>query len=207
MLSMQNERSDATNGNRPTREVIVEHALDSFSEIGYEGTSIRAIAALAGIQPASIYAHFPSKEALLWGIIDRMQTTMMERARQQIDGVTDPVERLRTLVRHHVIMAATRQREARIVTFQVLSLDAEHLDIALKGRREYEGWLISAIEAGKKAGKFNVENPIIASHAILQMTTGIAFWYRTEGEFTVTEIADQYEEFSLRVLGYQAAVT
>src|SRR5450432_3077518 len=52
----------ATDG---TRGRILRAGLGLFAEHGFHGTSIRDIAAEAAVQSASLYAHFPSKEAIL----------------------------------------------------------------------------------------------------------------------------------------------
>lgn len=47
------------------REEILDAASRLFTEQGYAGTSTREIALAVGIKQASLYYHFPSKEALL----------------------------------------------------------------------------------------------------------------------------------------------
>ena len=54
----------------PTKQNIVKCAVDLFSEKGYTETSIRDIALAAGINPASLYFHFLSKEDLLLFILN-----------------------------------------------------------------------------------------------------------------------------------------
>lgn len=48
-----------------TRRVIVETAIRLFGEQGYEKTTMRAIAAAAGLSVGNAYYYFPSKEALV----------------------------------------------------------------------------------------------------------------------------------------------
>jgi AcrR family transcriptional regulator len=42
---------------------ILQAALQLFSKQGYRGTSIREIAAAAGLSTGNVYHHFPIKEA------------------------------------------------------------------------------------------------------------------------------------------------
>lgn len=51
-------------GNPPTREAIVSAARTLFLEHGYRGTTVRAVAAVAGVDPALIAYHFGSKKGL-----------------------------------------------------------------------------------------------------------------------------------------------
>jgi AcrR family transcriptional regulator len=47
-----------------TRELIARHARDMFDRDGYAATSVRAVAAAAGIDPAMVIRYFGSKEEL-----------------------------------------------------------------------------------------------------------------------------------------------
>src|SRR6266516_7965980 len=51
-------------GNQDTREAILDAARSAFSELGFDGASIRAIATSAGVDPALVHHYFGSKEQL-----------------------------------------------------------------------------------------------------------------------------------------------
>lgn len=55
---------------RATRRQILEAARLLFSERGYAGATIEAIAQEAGVAPETVYAHFGSKQAILAHLID-----------------------------------------------------------------------------------------------------------------------------------------
>lgn len=52
-----------------TRELIARHARRLFEERGYTGTSVRAIATAAGVDPALVIRHFGSKEELFVHVV------------------------------------------------------------------------------------------------------------------------------------------
>lgn len=52
-----------------TREKIREVALELFSTRGFDQTSLREIAERVGLTKASLYYHYPSKQALLTAIV------------------------------------------------------------------------------------------------------------------------------------------
>ncbi len=58
-----------------TRELIVETALRLFRDRGYEATTMRAIAAEAGVSVGNAYYYFRSKEQLIQAYYDRAQAT------------------------------------------------------------------------------------------------------------------------------------
>lgn len=57
---------------RNTKEDILLASLHLFARTGFEATGMREIAAAVGIQPASVYKHFASKQAILDAIVERM---------------------------------------------------------------------------------------------------------------------------------------
>ena len=62
-------RSGQTSSGETTRRVIIEASYQLFTEQGYHGTSMRAIAAQAGITAGSIYNHFADKEQIIQAVI------------------------------------------------------------------------------------------------------------------------------------------
>lgn len=66
-----------------TRERIVEEAFALFSERGFHAVSVRDIAAAVGIKDASLYNHFPTKQAIFDAIVhealERTRRTFGER--------------------------------------------------------------------------------------------------------------------------------
>lgn len=57
-----------------TKQDILKAALDLFSEQGYEATSVAQIAEAVGIQKATIYSHYASKQEIL----DALTETVLE---------------------------------------------------------------------------------------------------------------------------------
>src|SRR5438477_7455267 len=55
-----------------TREHLLQTAGTLFGKYGYASTSIDDIVSAAGASRATLYAYFPSKDALLSEIVDRM---------------------------------------------------------------------------------------------------------------------------------------
>ena len=53
-----------------TRDRILKAAARLFSEASYDSVTVREIAKAVGINPASIYYHFPSKEDILTTLYD-----------------------------------------------------------------------------------------------------------------------------------------
>jgi len=64
------QREGLTKGMQ-ARERIISVAETLFNKQGFDGSSMRDIAAAASMQPASMYYHFSSKEELLWAVWEK----------------------------------------------------------------------------------------------------------------------------------------
>jgi AcrR family transcriptional regulator len=84
------------------RRRIVKVAQKLFTRHGFEGASMRDIAAAAKLQPASVYHHFASKEELLWAVWEHGGIVVRKRLREAIAGASDPWERLRLASIAHI---------------------------------------------------------------------------------------------------------
>lgn len=78
------------------RAEILTAAVSLVARLGsIEALSLRAIAREAGITPMSIYAHFETKEELVWALIDAEFAALAKRLDAAQADEEDPVERLR----------------------------------------------------------------------------------------------------------------
>lgn len=70
---------------RARREEILDGASEMFAEHGYHGSSLRDISAHIGISHSGMLHHFESKDALLDGVIDRME----DHAQSALEGIDE----------------------------------------------------------------------------------------------------------------------
>jgi AcrR family transcriptional regulator len=91
-------RSRAKAARNPlTREAIVASALAQIDAKGLEGLSMRTLGARLGVEAMALYHHFPSKDALLEGVMERL----LAEAELPPPGSAPPLERLRRFVRSY----------------------------------------------------------------------------------------------------------
>src|SRR5256884_4059158 len=92
---MSGDKSTPSKGEQ-ARARIISVAETLFNKQGFDGASMRDIAAAASMQPASMYYHFSSKEELLWAVWEKGGVELLNRVNDAIAPVTDPWQRLET---------------------------------------------------------------------------------------------------------------
>ncbi|MFJ5230639.1 TetR family transcriptional regulator [Kitasatospora sp. NPDC088391] len=95
-----------TDKSEATRALILETAMRLFQERGYEKTTMRAIAAEAGVSVGNAYYYFSAKEFLIQGFYDRMTYDHAADARARMAHTRDFAERLRLTIESWIDTAA-----------------------------------------------------------------------------------------------------
>jgi AcrR family transcriptional regulator len=81
---------------RATRGQLIDVATRLFAEQGYEGTSIEAVLAAAGVSRGALYHHFAGKEALFEAVVSAATDRVTAELTEAISGCSDPVDAVRT---------------------------------------------------------------------------------------------------------------
>jgi AcrR family transcriptional regulator len=76
----------ATPQGEETRGTLYRVATGLFATRGYEETTLREIAAEAGVSPGLLYRYFPSKRAVVLALYDELSREFGERARRLPEG-------------------------------------------------------------------------------------------------------------------------
>ena len=186
-----------------TRGRILLAGLALFAEHGFHGTSIRDIAGEAGVQSASLYAHFPSKEAILAELVlagheehhTRLVTALLEAG-------TDPRDRLAALVRAHVQAHTDYPMLAAVANNEMHALSPAAAAPAAAVRRRSEALLAEVLTMGRQQGVFDLVHLVATAAAIGSMGIRVASWYPApEAGLNPSQLADVYASLALRMAG------
>lgn len=180
---------------RSVREKIRAAAVQLFAEMGYHAAPLRDIAALAGIQAASIYYHYPSKQALLVEIMDTYMRQLNASLEQIIAQPTGVAERLYEAIASHVRLHTTYKAEFFIIDTEIRALEGENRERILALRDDYEHLLQRLLQEGVDGGILRPTDVKVTSYAVIAMCTEVASWFRLPGRLTVQQVIDIYSQF------------
>lgn len=180
-----------------TAEAIEHESIELFYKQGFQATSLRQIAERVGIQVGSLYNHISSKGSLLYQIMEQVMLDVLEEQRA-VAGIDDVVERMRSLVYHHVRFHGQRAQEVFIGNSELRSLSRQQRTRILALRKEYEQLFQKELEEGIGQGKFLPVDVKIVSYGLIAMATWVSSWYSPRGRLSLEEIADIYAGLALR---------
>jgi AcrR family transcriptional regulator len=143
-----------------------------------------------------------AKQDLLEAIIGQTVDAVLDDFRTAVDGLSDPVQRLRRAIRVYALRHATHRREALVANRDTTSLPEPARTRTRQRERDHERAVRAIICDGAATGDFHVGSPALASFAILEMCLSIARWFRDDGTRTPGQVADEYADFALRIAGF-----
>ncbi|MFD7407794.1 TetR/AcrR family transcriptional regulator [Streptomyces sp. NPDC059866] len=181
---------------------ILRAALACFVEQGYHGTTIREVAARADLSVPGVYHHYPSKQALLVGIVTRAMAELWERSTAALEEAGPDVgRRLDLLVECLVLFHAHRRDLAFIAASEIRSLLGDDRTTYIEARDRQQRLMDAVIEEGVARGAFTTAYPREVSRAIVTMCTAVAQWYRAGGELAPPELAARYRTMTRMTVG------
>ena len=129
-------------------ELILEAALDVFSQNGFRGSTIDQIAERAGLSKPNLLYYFRTKEAIHRRLIDRLLDNWLEPLRG-IDQAGDPLSEIQSYIRRKLELAREYPRESRLFANEILQ-GAPHIQEELHDLRQLveskseiiKGWIM-----------------------------------------------------------------
>ncbi|MDR3656860.1 MAG: TetR family transcriptional regulator [Mycobacterium sp.] len=137
---------------------IVAAARGEFAEHGWAGTTIRAVARAADVDPALVYHYFGSKEGLLDAATNPPQKWLESVAKVW----TTPIERLGTAL-ITLLLASWADEEIGPTLRAILQTAAHEPSTREKLRRVVEGSLMGVSELGRDERDRLIRSGLISS--------------------------------------------
>jgi AcrR family transcriptional regulator len=183
-----------------THERIRAAALKLFAMHGFQGTGIRQIADEAGISVATLYHYMLTKEDLLEELMRESMRHLLDPARSMFDEVTDPLDRIVHLVDLHVRKHAEENLLSLVGDTEIRSLSPTLRREMVALRDAYQRMWEEAIRDGAERGTFRVPDVKLASFALIEMCTGVAYWYSPGGRLSLDEIVKSFVQMATGLL-------
>ena len=162
---------------------------------GYAGMTMRQIASRMRIKAASLYHHFPSKQHILFDLMQATASELLEGLRRIAQSGESAERQLDEAVRWHVLFHTQKREEAFVSHSELRSLEPENLEAILALRREYDRLFDGILQRGKRQGVFAIEDVSVVRNSILTMCTATGIWFSPEGRLTAEQVADQICNF------------
>jgi AcrR family transcriptional regulator len=172
------------------KDQITQIAQNKFREKGYRAVSMRELADHVGIEAASFYNHFDSKEGILKEICFRMASEFFNGLEVAIKDEKHYDTQLTKAITSH-IKVITENTDASAVFFHDWRyLSEPYLSEFKEMRRKYEAIFRKIIREGMSKGIFEKQDETFSVLTIFSSLNWVYEWYDPKGKFTPHQIAE-----------------
>ncbi|MBT9371299.1 TetR/AcrR family transcriptional regulator [Rhizobium sp. CSW-27] len=155
--------------------LVLQAARSSFLDHGYDRTSMDMIAQQAGVSKATVYAHFDSKEALLYGLVaEEFEVDGPPPLWDRDTPVTDIESALRAIARKFTAVFLSDKKLAfhRLIVTNA-SRFPEIAEIFMNGGpRRNQAEMRAFLEQGIRDGFLRIDNLDLAAKQFLSLVQG-----------------------------------
>ncbi len=196
---------------RSSRRIeILQEAMELFLDKGYAGTSMSALAKACGIQKASLYHHFPSKEALFVACVTEGYDVAIRKLRRILDDDSmTHEERMRRALAE--IYRITIDSPVGRMSPLIAEVSRQIPEVA---RAFHDGFILqqheimhAIIDAGVKDGVFARHDPLGMEHLIFGPIVTLSISRQMfaeldtlETRFPVARVRDSHCDLILQLL-------
>ena len=176
------------------KEQINEIAQNLFRTNGYAATSMRDLAKEVGIEPASLYSHVKSKEALLQKICFRIADEFFDALQKILKKELSAQEKLSKAINAHVSVILNNLDATTVFFHEWKHLSKPSLSEFKSLRNKYEKQFRSIIESGIESGEFDDVDAHVSIKLLFAMMNSIYEWYNPKGKLKQKDIVENIVE-------------
>ncbi len=124
---------------------ILEAADDLFCRNGYDGVSVRDVAQAAGVQKASVFYHFQTKDTLFEAVLQRYYAAHERALEDSFSGEGPLAERIHRVIDGYLDFMETHDRYPRLVQGILASGNEAQLPFIERSLRPLFEWTERAL--------------------------------------------------------------
>jgi TetR/AcrR family transcriptional regulator, cholesterol catabolism regulator len=176
---------------------ILTHATEVFCKKGYEGASMRDLSRESGMSLAGLYYYFESKERLLYLIQKHTFTTIVQRLKARLAGVSDPEERIRIFILNHLEYFLANQAAMKVLSHEAEVLKDGFASEVAAIKREYYRICVGLLDDLKRERDLQFSTRI-AVLSLFGMMNWIYTWHNPRVDADAVSIAREMGDVFLR---------
>jgi AcrR family transcriptional regulator len=168
---------------------ILKAASTVIARDGYEGASVRRVAAKAGVGLSGIYYYFKNKDELLYAIQKNTFSTLVELLKERLSNLENPKDKLRAVMENHIEFFVNNINDLKVCVHEIESLSGAYYKDVLKIRQEYFRLVKDVVTENLPEGQ--KLDPALVSLYLFGSLNWIYMWYDPQINSDVPVLTDQ----------------
>jgi AcrR family transcriptional regulator len=156
------------------RKEIFGAAVHLFLKKGFNETSMREIAAAAGVGKSTLYDYFPTKDEILVSMVEEMLGGLTVQVLEIASGKESAPDRLRRIISAYLDYLVANEDFFLHLSTEVQRLGQASMERIMKARHDYQDAIRAVIDEGIREGAFRKVDSLLATRTILSAFSAAA---------------------------------
>ncbi len=170
------------------RRRIREEASHLIYRLGYESTTLDAVAERLHVTKPFIYSHYRNKGEILFDICRTGIALSLEALRAALQTRGSAMERLRLAIEQVARIVIDNQEYIVVYEREEKNLEPGDARQIREQRHRFDQELGELLREGQASGEFEIDDISLASLTIGGMLSWVSLWYSPEGKRSASEI-------------------
>src|SRR6185295_9133210 len=179
------------------KDQITRVAMNKFREKGYRAVSMRELANHVGIEAASFYNHFDSKESILKEICFRMANEFFKGVEEALKEEKKLDKMLEHAIRSHIKVITANLDASAVFFHDWRYLSEPYLSEFKEMRKQYENIFRKIVREGMSKKVFEKQDETFTVLTIFSSLNWVYEWFDAKGKFTAEQIAENLAKLIL----------
>ena len=188
------------------RKRIREEACNLFYELGYESTTLDAVAKRLKVTKPFLYKHYENKGELLFDICRTGIALSLDAVSAACSQPRSATERLQGLAESVLEVIFEHQKFIVVYTREEKNLRPEEAREIREQRKLFDHQLAELLREGAQTGEFQVSDPLLTANTIGGVVTWVALWYSPDGKRSKLEILTHIFEMIFTIVASKKAL-
>ncbi|MEK6321267.1 MAG: TetR/AcrR family transcriptional regulator [Acidobacteriota bacterium] len=169
---------------------VLKTSAAVFADKGYHPTSMRDISRATKMSLSGLYYYFKSKEELLFLIQDYCFSTVIDDCRRLLEGVDDPVRRLKLLIENHLHYFVQNMNEMKVLSHEAESITGDLFKKVNTKKRQYVNLVMNLLGEIARENRVEGVDVRVATFSLFGMMNWIYNWYNPRKDVDVAGLSN-----------------
>ncbi len=168
---------------------ILRGASKVIARDGFEGASVRSMAAKGRVGLSGIYYYFKNKDELLYAIQHHAFTTLVDSLKVRLAESDLPEKKLRAIIENHFQFYVDNSDEFRVCVHEIESLSGRYYKNVLELRQEYFQLVRSVVSKVLRKSQYEID---MATFFLFGSLNWVYMWYDPEKNADISKVSSQF---------------
>ena len=169
---------------------VLKTSAAVFADKGYHSTSMRDISRATKMSLSGLYYYFKSKEELLFLIQDYCFSTVIDDCRRLLEGIDDPIRRLKLLIENHLNYFVQNMNEMKVLSHEADSISGDLFKKVNTKKRQYVNLVMNLLGEIARENRVEGIDVRVATFSLFGMMNWIYNWYNPRRDVDVAGLSN-----------------